>query len=317
MVSYIARRLAFAALLVFATSSASLVLARLAPGDFVTGSLGLEAHTGTLEQTRARLGLNKSIGAQYRDWLSRAARFDFGRSLLYDRPVGDLIPERAANTAVLAITALVSATLIGLPLGVISGSRPGGLVPGVIRAVSVVLLSMPPLVTSLFLVFVAGRTGWVPMAGMRSADAASSGLTVDLLRHLAVPAAALALPLAAMFERLQAQAMSDVIGEPFILALFARGVPRARVVWRDALKPALRPIAAVYGLVVGTLLSGSFAVEVITAWPGLGRLMLDALRARDVYLVAACAGAGSIFLAAGTLLSDALLAAVDPRAVER
>jgi peptide/nickel transport system permease protein len=317
MVSYIARRLAFAALLVFATSSASLVLARLAPGDFVTGSLGLEAHSGTLEQTRARLGLNKSIGAQYRDWLSRAARFDFGRSLLYDRPVGDLIPERAANTAVLAITALVSATLIGLPLGVITGSRPGGLVPGVIRAVSVVLLSMPPLVTSLFLVFVAGRTGWVPMAGMRSADAASSGLTVDLLRHLAVPAAALALPLAAMFERLQAQAMSDVIGEPFVLALFARGVPRARVVWRDALKPALRPIAAVYGLVVGTLLSGSFAVEVITAWPGLGRLMLDALRARDVYLVAACAGAGSIFLAAGTLLSDALLAAVDPRAVER
>jgi peptide/nickel transport system permease protein len=317
MVSYIARRLAFAAFLVFATSSASLVLARLAPGDFVTGSLGLEAHRGTLEQTRARLGLDKSIGAQYRDWLSRAARFDFGRSLLYDRPVGDLIPERAANTAILAITALLIATLIGLPLGVITGSRHGGLVPGAIRAVSVVLLSMPPLLTSLFLVFLAGRTGWVPMAGMRSADAASSGLTVDLLRHLVVPAAALALPLAAMFERLQAQAMSDVIGEPFVLALFARGVPRARVVWRDALKPALRPIAAVYGLVVGTLLSGSFAVEVITAWPGLGRLMLDALRARDVYLVAACAGAGSIFLAGGTLLSDALLAAVDPRAVER
>ena len=84
-----------------------------------------------------------------------------------------------------------------------------------------------------------------------------------------------------------------------------------------AFKAALRPMAAVYGLVVGTLLSGSFAVEVITAWPGLGRLMLDGLRARDVYLVAACAGAGSIFLALGTLLSDAALALVDPRAVER
>jgi peptide/nickel transport system permease protein len=176
---------------------------------------------------------------------------------------------------------------------------------------------MPPLLTSLFLVFVAGRTGWLPMAGMRSSDAPSSGLTLDLLRHLVVPAAALALPLAAMFERLQAQAMSEVVGEPFVLATLARGVPHSRVIWRDAFKAALRPMAAVYGLVVGTLLSGSFAVEVITAWPGLGRLMLDALRARDVPLVAACAGAGSIFLAIGTLLSDAALALVDPRALER
>jgi peptide/nickel transport system permease protein len=317
MLSYIARRLIFAAVLVFAVSSASLILARLAPGDYATESLGLGARSGTLEETRARLGLNKSIGAQYRDWLSRAVRLDFGRSFLYDRPVSDLVPERAANTAVLAITALVAATLIGVPLGIITGSRHGGLLPSAIRAVSVVLLSMPPLLTSLFLVFLAGRTGWAPMAGMRSASAASSGLTLDLLWHLVVPAAALALPLAAMFERLQSQAMSEVVGEPFILAALARGVPRSRVVWRAALKPALRPIAAVYGLVVGTLLSGSFAVEVITAWPGLGRLMLDALRARDVYLVAACAGAGSVFLAVGTLMSDALLAAVDPRAVER
>jgi peptide/nickel transport system permease protein len=315
MLIYIARRLAFAVFLVFAVSSASLVLARLAPGDFVSGSLGLGAHAETAAETRARLGLNKSIAAQYRDWLSSAVRFDFGRSLLYDRPVSDLIPERAANTAVLAVSALAAATLIGLPLGVVSGSR-GGFLPGAIRAVSLVLLSMPPLLTSLFLVFLAGRTGWVPMAGMRSAAAASSGLTLDLLSHLVVPAAALALPLAAMFERLQAQAMSEVVGEPFVLAALARGVPRSRIVWRDALKPALRPIAAMYGLVVGALLSGSFVVEVITSWPGLGRLMLDALRARDVYLVAACAGAGSIFLAVGTLVSDAVLAVVDPRAVE-
>jgi len=87
-------------------------------------------------------------------------------------------------------------------------------------------------------------------------------------------------------------------------------------VWRDALKAALRPVAAVYGLVVGTLLSGSFAVEVITAWPGLGRLMLEALSARDVYLVAGCAGMGSIFLAVATLLSDVALAFVDPRVRE-
>ena len=278
-------------------------------------SLGIDARRETIEQARARYGLNRSIGEQYRDWLVRAAQLDFGRSLIYDRPVADLIPERAANTAVLAVTALLAATLVGLPLGVITGSRRGGVVPWAIRAVSLVLLSMPPLLTSLFLVFVAARTGWFPVGGM-SAAGAPNGATLDLLRHLVVPAAALAMPLAAMFERLQAQAMSDVVGQPFVLATLARGVPRSRVVWRDGLKAALRPVAALYGLVIGTLLSGSFAVEVITAWPGLGRLMLDALRARDVYLVAGCAAAGSLFLAAGTLMSDAALALVDPSARE-
>jgi peptide/nickel transport system permease protein len=316
MLAYFSRRLIFALFLVFAVSSASLVLARLAGGDYVTESLGIEARRETIAQARARLGLDKSIGAQYRDWLGRAVRLDLGRSLLYDRPVSDLIPERAANTAILAFTALLVATLVGLPLGVVAGSRRGGVLPGAIRGASLILLSMPPLLTSLFLIFVAARTGWMPIAGMRSAGEPATGLTVDLLRHLIVPAGALALPLAAMFERLQAQAMADAIGAPFVLATLARGVPRSRVVWRDALKPSLRPVVAVYGLVVGTLLSGSFVVEVITAWPGLGRLMLDALRARDVFLVAGCAGAGSIFLALGTLLSDAALALVDPRAAE-
>jgi peptide/nickel transport system permease protein len=316
MLGYLARRLIFAAFLVFAVSSASLVLVRLAPGDYATQALGFGAHAETVAQTRARLGLDRPFARQYRDWIARAVRFDFGQSMAYDRPVRELIPQRAANTAILSITALVAATLIGLPLGIVTGSRRGGLLTSVIRALSIVLLSMPPLLTSLLLVFVAARTGWFPISGMRSSFGSASGSTIDLMRHLIVPAAALALPVAAMFERLQSQAMSEVVGQPFVLAALARGVPRARVLWRDALKASLRPVASVYGLVIGTLLSGSFVVEMITSWPGLGLLMLDALRSRDVYLVAGCAAAGSVFLAAGTLLSDAALAIVDPRASE-
>jgi peptide/nickel transport system permease protein len=313
---FLVRRLAFALFLVAAVSSAALVLARLAPGDFTDEAFGTQMSPETIARQRARFGLDKSIAAQYRDWLAAAARLDFGYSMQYGRPVRDLIPERAANTAILALTALAAATLIGLPLGVITGTRRGGALPGAIRAASIVLLSMPPLLTSLFLVFVAARTGWLPISGMRSATVAEGGALIDLLRHLVVPAAAIALPLAAMIERLQAQAMSEVIGEPFVLATLARGVPRSRIVWRGALKAALRPVAAVYGLIIGTVLSGSFAVEVITAWPGLGSLMLQALRTRDVYLVAGCAGAGAVFLAAGTLISDIALACVDPRAGE-
>ena len=315
MTRYLARRLAFAAFLVFAVSSASLVLARLAEGDYVTGALGVEARRETMEQARARYGLDKSIGAQYRDWLGRAVRFDFGNSLLYDRPVGELVPERAANTAILAITALTIATLIGLPLGIVAGSR-RNLVSSAIRSASLIFLSLPPLLTSLLLVFMSARTGWFPIGGIRSAAVAPGGEAIDFLHHLVVPACALALPLAAVFERLQAQAMGDVIGEPFVLAALSRGVARRRIVWRDGLKAALRPVAAIYGLAIGTLLSGSFAVEVTTSWPGLGNLMLQALRARDVYLVAGCAGAGAVFLACGTLVSDVALAVVDPRARE-
>jgi len=314
---YLARRLAFAIVLVATVSSASFVLARLAPGDYVTGTLGTHVSSEVIARERARLGLDKSLAQQYRDWAAAAVRLDFGRSMLYDRPVADLIPERAANTAILAFAALTLATMIGIPLGIVAATRRGGVVAAMIRTGSIVLVSMPPLLTSLALVFIAARTGWFPIAGMRSSTAVDDGALLDLLRHLVVPALAIALPLAATLERLQAQSMSETIAQPFVLAAAARGLPRARVVWRGALKAALRPIAAMYGLMIGTLLSGSFAVEVITAWPGLGTLMLQALRARDIYLVAGCAGAGALFLAFGTMVSDVGLALVDPRARER
>jgi len=251
MLSYLLRRLLFAAFLVFAVSSASLVVTRLAPGDYATGALGIDASQEALAQMRARYGLDRPLAAQYWDWLGRAVRLDFGRSLAYDRPVIDLIPERAANTAVLALSALLLATIVGLPLGILTGTYRGGALPGTVRAVSVLLLSMPPLLTSLLLVFLAARTGWFPIGGMRSIDTASGGgAALDLLRHMVVPVFALAMPLTAMFERLQAQAISEVVGQPYVLATLARGVPRARVAISVAPfasistpnKPALRKI---------------------------------------------------------------------------
>jgi peptide/nickel transport system permease protein len=315
MLTYLLRRLLYAAALVFVVSSASLFLTRLAPGDYAVDTLGIGAGRERLASMRTQYGLDRPFIEQYGTWLGGALRFDFGRSLAYDRPVSDVIPERAANTAMLATTALLIATLVGLPLGVVAGSRRAGAMPTMIRIGSLALLSMPPLLTSLFLVFLAARSRWLPIGGM-GAGVWGGGSIADSIRHLIVPAAALALPLAAMFERLQAQAMREVMGERHVLAALARGVPRSRLVWRDAFKLALRPIASVYGLFVGTLLSGSFAVEMVTTWPGLGRLMLEALRARDVYLVAGCAATGSMFLVCGTFLSDVALALVDPRARE-
>jgi peptide/nickel transport system permease protein len=142
------------------------------------------------------------------------------------------------------------------------------------------------------------------------------GWARDVAWHLPVPALALALPIGAMLERLLAQSMAETIRAPFVMAAEARGLSRQRIVWGHAVRVALQPVVSIYGLIVGTLLSGSFMVEIITAWPGLGRLTYDALRGRDVYLVAGCAAAGALFLAIGGVIADAAQAALDPRVRE-
>jgi peptide/nickel transport system permease protein len=298
-------------------SSAALFLARLAPGD-VTAQLGPFASPGEIAGTRARFGLDQSPASQWVLWLARAARFDFGESFLYNRPVRGLVLRAAANTAVLAVAALAVATLIGIPLGIVSGSR-RNTGAALIRAVSLLCLSVPPLLTSLLLVFIAASTRWFPTGGMSSVDAIGlrgSAWLADVAAHLPLPALALALPIAATFERLQAQSMAEALRQPFALAAVARGLPARDVVLRHAWRVSLRPVCGVYGLAIGALLSGSFVVEFVTAWPGLGRLMYEALRARDIYLVAGCAAMGGLFLAIGSLVGDVLLAASDPRVRE-
>ena len=312
---YLLRRLGFAVLLVFIVSSAALVLIQLAPGD-ATSEIAINVDAATRARIRHELGLDRPIAVQYLSWLRGVARLDFGRSLYYSRPVTTLLKERALNTAVLATAAMVVATLIGLPLGVYSGSRSRGIGPGIVRALSIAGLSVPPLVGSLALVFLAARTGWFPVGGMNSAsgvDLAWGAWLADIANHMPVPVMALALPLAASIERLQSQSIAGASREPFVAASRARGLTEAASLVRHAWPASLRPVLGLYGVMIGSLFSGSFVVEVVTSWPGLGRLMYDALKARDLYLVAGCAASGAIFLAAATLIADVLLAFADPR----
>ena len=322
MARFLLRRAAFALLLVVVASSSALVLTRLAPGD-VTADLGALARPDEVRAVRARFDLDRSIGTQWALWAGRVLRADFGRSYLYNRPVRDLVMRAALNTAVLAVSALIVATLAGVSLGVVTGRARRSAASGhwreLIRVASLLFVSVPPLVISLILVLIAARTGWFPVGGMSSTAAASmtwGSWLVDLGWHLFLPTLALALPLTAVFERLQSQALVEVEGQPYLIAASARGVSEAEVLWRHAWPASLRPICAVFGVAVGALLSGSFIVEHVTSWPGLGRLMYEALKARDIYLVAGCAATGSLFLAVGSLVGDLLLAFVDPRVAE-
>lgn len=316
MLTFCVRRVLLATLLVLGVASAALVLTRLAPGDGIDDGRPFDAAARAAE--RARLGLDRPLPAQYASWLAGVLRLDFGDSVLYSRPVAQMLGERAANTAILAAAALFLATVIGVPLGVYTGTHASGAGPALARAASMLLVSTPPLIGSLLLVLVAARTGWFPAGGMTSVGGSASwaGWALDVLTHLPAPALALALPLAATLERLQSQSLADVLGEPFVGATRARGVSARDVLARHAWPASLGPVLALYGVMIGSLFSGSFVVEVVTAWPGLGRLMFDALRARDLYLVAGTAAAGAACLAAGTLVVDLVHASLDPRVRE-
>lgn len=318
MVPFIVRRAIFAVVLVLVSSSAALMLTRLAPGD-LTFELGPNATAAEIAAARARFDLDRPVLEQWGRWVMRAARLDLGDSLLYGQPVAPLVLRKAANSAVLGVTALIVATVIGVSLGIFTAARSGGVAASIVRAASVAFLSLPPLVTSLLLVFIAARTRWLPLGGMTSADASASdwgAWAADVAAHLPLPVIALALPVAATLERLQSQAMDETLHQPFVAAAGARGASRRLMILRHAWPVSLRAVCGVYGILVGAVLSGSFVVEYVTSWPGLGLLMYEALRGRDIYLVAGCAAAGASLLAIGTLLGDLLLAAVDPRVRE-
>jgi len=314
---YVLRRVVAALLLIFVASSAALVLTLLAPGDFVTYSAAeSRSNAETLAKRRTALGLDRPLLAQYADWISRAVRLDFGESLLYNRPVIELLQERAINTAILATTALAAASLVGVPLGLYTGIRRRGFGVRLVRLLSLLFVSTPSLLATLALIVLASRAHW-PVGGTSSAgaeDLSAAGWFIDRLQHLALPALALALPLAAVLERLQSRAVAEAADRDFVRAAQARGLSADRAALNHAWRGSLSAWLGLYGVLIGTLFSGSFIVESMTAWPGLGRLMYDALGARDLYLVAGAAAAGAVFLATGTLLSDLMLAAADPRA---
>ena len=310
---FLARRVLSAAVVVFIVSSSTFLLAAAVQGDFfdVTDLMRPEE----AEQERAARGMNRPVAVLYAEWLAGTARLDFGTSLKFERPVAPLVAQRAANTAVLAIAALALALSVGVPLGMLTGSRDDG-AAGIVRAVSSLCLSVPPLIAAILLVALALFTGIAPVGGMTSMTLGSEGWLEwarDVARHVPVPVLALALPFAATLERVQSQAIRQALADPSLIAALARGLSFRQVLWRHAWRLSAKPVAAVAGPIGGGLLSGSFAVEIVTSWPGLGRLTYDALTFRDIYLAAGCATAAAVFLAIGILVSDILLAWADPR----
>lgn len=296
--AFLFRRLVAALAFVVVVSSSALVLTRLAPGDVATelGPGGLQA----IKDTRARLHLDRPIALQLVAWLNGLAHFDLGRSLMDGQPVGALVREKAGHTATLAFVALALATIIAIPIGLVTGAYPRGVLARVVTPISLALVACPPLIAALTLLWLALSTKWL------SVEPGSLG----------VPALALSLPLAAMIERLQSRATADALAAPDLVAAAARGIPTWRLLWVHAARQSVRPVLGIFGIVIGSVFSGSLAVEWATSWPGLGLLMYNAVVTRDVFLVAGCALAGAAMIAIGNVLADLTRALLDPRVRE-
>jgi peptide/nickel transport system permease protein len=293
----ILRRCAAAVVFVMIVACAAFLLVRLAPGDAATDLQISVADPAVIAATRARLGLDQPLTTQFGRWLVGVAHFDLGQSSKFGRPVAPLVADRLLNTAQLAGLALVFATLAGLPLGVMTGARPDSWLARAVTTVSLVVVACPPIIATLFLLWVAVTTHWLS----------------NKPGSLALPVIALAVPVAAMLERLQSQSSAEAAHSTSVLAAAARGIPSSRLTWIHAARQSLRPVLGVYGVVVATLFSGSIAVETITSWPGLGRLTLDAVLDRDLFLISGCALAGAVLIAASNLAADLLRLAIDPR----
>lgn len=314
---YLARRLVHSILLLFGVSIFSFAILQLAPGDFFTPiRLNPQISARTVAALRSQYGLDEPLPIRYEHWLHSAFHGDFGISFAYGTPVGLLLAVRARNTLLLTGTSLLLAWLLAIAFGIWSAAHRGKWSDRAGAMVTSSLLTVPDLVLFLALLLLAVRTGWFPTGGMMSAGSDDLGLAgkwKDLALHLFLPCAGLVLATLPPLVRHVRSAMIAVLDAPFVRAARAHGIPERRVLLRYALPVAANPLITLFGYSIAAMLSASLLLEMVLSWPGVGPLLVDAILAKDVYVVVGAVMLSAVFLVAGNFVADALLFATDPR----
>src|SRR5581483_3961402 len=265
-----ARRLALVLPTLLGVLTIVFLFVRLVPGDPVEIMLGEWAAPADAAALRRNLGLDRPVAAQYVRFIAHAARGDLGDSLAFHRPVAAVIADRYPATLELAFAALVVAGLVAIPLGAAAAVRPRSALDRIARAASLAGICIPTLWLGplLMLVFSIGL-GWLPVSGRGG------------VAHLVLPVATLALGMAGVLVRMTRATMLRVLAEDWVRTARAKGAPGWRVVMVHAFRNAVGPVLVVLGLQAGALLAGAIITETIFAWPGLGRLVVEAIQARD------------------------------------
>jgi len=314
---YLERRMVHGALLLVSVSVLCFLFTDLAPGNFFDEmKLNPQISSDTVAALRSQYGLDRPLPVRYGRWVQSVMKGEWGYSFAYNSPVRGLITLRARNTLLLTGLATLMAWLIAVPLGVWTASRKGSWPDRVCMSGTSFFLAVPEMVVVFGLLYFVIRTHALPAGGMMSRGFEQFGLAekvIDLVKHLIVPVVTLVLASLPILIRHVRVSMIEVLSAPFIVAARGHGVSRVRVLFGYALPAGANPLISLFGLSLAGLLSGSLLVEVITGWPGLGPLLLEASISRDLYVVIGVVMSSTVFMIMGNLLADALLVAVDPR----
>jgi peptide/nickel transport system permease protein len=270
----------------------------------------------TVAALRAQYQLDRPLPVRYAHWLNALAHGQMGFSFAYNSPVAPLLWARARNTLLLTVTATLLAWLLALPLGVWSAARLGRAPDRVISWTTATLLVIPDLVLALGLLIIAVRTGWFPTGDLTSVgfdELSPLNRFRDLAWHMTLPVTALVLAALPTLVRHVRASVAEVLEAPFLRAALGHGLPHSKLLYGYALRAAANPLISLFGFSAGTLLSGSLLVEVVMSWPGLGPFLLEAILARDLYVVIGGVLLSMIFLVTGNLFADVLLYWADPR----
>lgn len=317
MISWLARRLLWSLLMLVLLATIVFAVVRLAPGDPVAAAASESAEARDLQLQRERLGLDQPLAGQYLRWVAQCARGDWGQSWRQQRPVADVIGEALGPTLLLTTTAYVLQLLLAIGAAVLMAAHRGRAPDHLVGGVGLAFQSMPGYWLGLMLILVFGRgLGWLPSGGFGSPGAAglpAGARLVDLLRHLALPVATLALGAFMATARYLRAALDDALAQDFILAARARGVPQRRLLWRHALPHALVPMVTLAGLHLPQLVGGAVVVETVFGWPGLGRIAVEAIAARDYPVIMATTLLAAALVTLGSLLADIGARRADPR----
>jgi peptide/nickel transport system permease protein len=317
MLKYIIRRLLLMIPLLFGITLLSFFIMRLAPGDYLTAKLlDPRVTAATVHQLRHQFGLDRPAYVQYFYWLRNLCTGNFGYSFSYKQPVFHLIGQYVEATLLLAMTTLIFSWAIAIPMGVYSATHKNGFIDRLMSLIAFVGISLPGFFVALLAMLWAQKTGLFPIGGMESPNHDSLspvGKFMDIAEHLVLPTLVLGTRSLAGIMRQMRGGLLDVMNENFVLAARARGLKENVVVWRHAVRNAINPLITMFGYDLSGLLAGAALVERVMGWPGLGRLLLGAVLAQDLYLVMGSFLMGAILLILGNLIADILLACTDPR----
>ncbi len=294
----------------FVVATTVFIITRLIPGDPAAIMLGPQASVEDINQLHEKLGLNDPMYLQFLHYLGDLLTGDLGTSLSYNQSVLSLILERFPNTLLLAGFALVIALVIGIPAGIISATKQYSAWDYGVMIFSLIGVSMPIfwLGVMLVLLFSVGL-GWLPSTGMGSwSDGA-----MDVLKHLILPGIALSTIPMATFARITRSSMLEVVKQDYIKTARAKGLLEFVVIWKHALKNALTPLLTVLGMQISMLLGGAVLTETIFSWPGMGRLVVDAIEHRDFMVVQGTVLFIAVIFVLVNLFVDILYTVVNPR----